>query len=393
MTQLQFSFVHLQETSSSQEDSDQDLPPLTPVLATTSTMSFELDSALTTPEQPNKMTSSMINKDSEKSSTKPPQESDPFAQQQESMAMTYMVSLLHALPYIFRVSLPPLCLREGVIQPLDHQELVEILRELDAMDIQGMTRISSLLNLLFLQRHHISTYATLHTLPISMPTISMALTLILAIYPYQYGWNYLGQSPTSPITQTPQTLVSRLILQNETYYYSQFNDGIVIHQDNQFKTYHDKSYIPTHMKDFHDNPTDYPYGWTQGIEEFCHNNNHHPDCKQPIRRTSIEREFVASIINNPDMLYLLDDYLQTIYNNRFGRNLQWLHSSPAPVLKTTIKNALNSLNFILKLTRIKDASTTLNKDFELPSLKKDGSIGRCSLLIPRSHSRESPGHN
>ena len=199
MTQLQFSFVHLQEMSSSQEDSDQDLPPLTPVSATTSTMSFELNSAPTTLEQLSKTLSLTIDKNSEKSYANPPQESDPFTQQQESMAMTYM-----------------------------------------------------------------------------------------------------------------------------------FEDGIVIHQDNQFKTYHDKSYIPTHMKDFCNNPTNYPYGWTQGIEEFCHNNNHHPNCKQPIRRAFIENEFIASIINNPETLHLLDNYLQTIYNNCFGRSLQWLHSSPAP---------------------------------------------------------------
>ena len=85
------------------------------------------------------------------------------------------------------------------------------------------------------------------------------------------------------------------------------------------------------MKDFRDNPTDYPYGWTQGIEEFCHDNDHHPDCTQPICRAFIKKEFIASIINKPDSLHLLDNYLQTIYNNRFGRNLQWPHSSPAPI--------------------------------------------------------------
>ena len=139
----------------------------------------------------------------------------------------------------------------------------------------------------------------------------MALTLISAIYPYHYRWNYLGQSPTSPITQTPWTLVSRFILQNETYYYSQFNDGIVIHQETQLKTYHNKSYIPSCMKGFCDNPINYPYGWSQGIEEFCHTNGHHPDCMQPICHTFIKKEFIASIIHKPEMLNTLDDYLQT----------------------------------------------------------------------------------
>ena len=99
-----------------------------------------------------------------------------------------------------------------------------------------------------------------------------------------------------------------------TYYYSQFNDGIIIHQDTQFKTYHDKSYIPSCMKDFHDNPAKYPYGWTQGIEEFCYTNGHHPDCMQPIHCAFIKKEFIASTIHKPEMLNTLDNYLQTIYS-------------------------------------------------------------------------------
>ena len=126
MTQPPFSFVHLQEKLSSPEDSDQDLPPLTPVLATSSNTPFKPNSVQMRLESINQVSDLMTNKDLEKNSQPASQESDLFARQQESLVMTYMVSLLHTLPFMFRVGPPPLSLREGVIQPLDRQEIVEI---------------------------------------------------------------------------------------------------------------------------------------------------------------------------------------------------------------------------------------------------------------------------
>ena len=60
------------------------------------------------------------------------------------------------------------------------------------------------------------------------------------------------------------------------------------------------------MKDHRDDPTNYPYGWTPGIEEFCQVNNYHPDCLDPICHANVEKQFIASTIHKPKKLPLLD---------------------------------------------------------------------------------------
>ena len=261
------------------------------------------------------------------------------------------------------------------------------------MDLYRMIRVPYLLNPLFIQHHHTSTYTALHALPISMLSINMALTLISVTYPFHYGWNYLSQSPTSHITQTPQTLVSRFILQTETYYYLQFNDGIVIHDtNNKFKSYYNKSYIPHCMKDHHNDPTNFPFRWTPGIEEFCQVNSYRPDCLDPICCANVEKQFIASTIHKPENFPYLKSIFKLFSTTGTGRIFNGFIALQ-PLSMTTSKNALCCQNYILKLTTIKVVSSTPNKDYESPPLKKNGSTGRCSLLVKRSNFRKLHGHN
>lgn len=63
------------------------------------------------------------------------------------------------------------------------------------------------------------------------------------------------------------------------------------------------------IQDRSDEPTDYPFGWTLGIEAYSQQFDHHPSWMPgPIRRAFIKREFVAHTIDNPDSLATLDDY-------------------------------------------------------------------------------------
>ena len=137
--------------------------------------------------------------------------------------------------------------------------------------------------------------------------------------------------PISPVSLIPPSPPSEFTSLTETLYYSQLSEGIVIHKGESRLDYNHKTYIPTRIQGRDVELTDYPFGWTADIEAFCQKSGHHPDCRDPIRRSFIEREFIASIINNPDSVSTLDDYLQTIHANTIGYNLQWLMSSPTPV--------------------------------------------------------------
>ena len=246
-------------------------------------------------------------------------------------ALTYVVSLLHALPLLFRVERPPTVEKGGVIQPLSLLELTEISREYLAMHPHGRIPIPMPLNPVYVHQHRSTMYAALHTLPIDSRYIDMASTLISATYPFHFGWNHHEPFPISHITPIRPTPVLRSTSLTETYHYSQFNDGVIIHRGNTHHVYNDKSYLPTRAQDQSDNPSDHPFGWTMGIEAYCQQHNHHPDCTDPIRRSFIEREFVAHTINDPNSLAVLDEYLRVIHSNTIGHKLQWLRSSPHPV--------------------------------------------------------------
>jgi hypothetical protein len=172
---------------------------------------------------------------------------------------------------------------------------------------------------------------TINHLEVLSHYTSMALTLISALYPSHYRWNRLGELPTSPTTLINPTLVSSSALNTEAYYYLQLSDGIILQKGDIYHVYQDKSYIPLKTHQIPGNEVDYPYGWSIGIEEYCQLFDHHPDCTDPIRHTFIECEFINYSINNPDCFEALDNYLNIIYANSLGRNLQWLFSSNTPI--------------------------------------------------------------
>ena len=250
---------------------------------------------------------------------------------EEPPALAYVVSLLHALPFIFRAETTPTITRGEFPEPLDLLKLTEKSRELALTNPHGRIPIPSLVHPLFVRHHRRRACIALRELPITLPIISISLTLLSAIYPYQYGWNHHVPSPISPTTLIPPTPASKSTSLTDALYYYQLGDGIIIHKGESTLTYKNKTYIPTRIADQDDGPSIYPYGWTQGIKDFCQQNDHHPDCLDPIRRAFIEREFIASVIKNPDSLATLDEYLQTIQANTIGYNLQWLLSSPTPV--------------------------------------------------------------
>jgi hypothetical protein len=261
---------------------------------------------------------------------KPPQNQQVQARapREESITMTYVVSLLHALPFLFRAVPPPMVRKDGVLQTLEIHELSEISRELLAKNPLGRIPIPMPANPMYTNIYRSTVYAALHALPIALPHISMASTLITATYPFHYGWNHPVSFPISHSTPIPPIPVSRYTSLTETYYYSQSNNGVIIYKGDTQHTYNDKSYIPTLLRSKSDEPTDYPYGWTSGIEAYCQENGYHPECTNPIRRAFIEREFIARTIHDPSSLETLNDYLRTIYSNTVGHNLQWLYSSP-----------------------------------------------------------------
>ena len=265
---------------------------------------------------------------------------EPTFQPLEPPIYTYVVSLLHALPFLFRIRPLPTGWNEKAPPPLDPLEPVGISRELDRMSLHGMIRIPLLINPIQLQRHRTTICAALRALPISIPIINMALTLISTIHPSHFGWNHPARFHTYHITPTHPIPASRSISLTEDCCYSQFSDGVIIKKRNEHCVYQDKSYIPALVSNEQYGQDNYPYGWTAGIDKFCRSQGHHPDCINPIRRAFIEREFVVHTINDVEQFDVLDDYLCTIQHNAAGCNLQWLQSASVPILDNIPKRAV-----------------------------------------------------
>ena len=163
-------FMQIQKLPTTSEFSNKSLPPLTLTTDISSNMDCKPTSSetQTCQEVSNQQSNSILLEDSEKKSSPIPLNHNLENCQEQSTVMSYLVSLLHALPFMFQVRPPPSEVKEGVIQPLDLQEIMEISWELDNMDLYRMIRIPFLLNPLFIQHHHTSTYAALCTLPISI---------------------------------------------------------------------------------------------------------------------------------------------------------------------------------------------------------------------------------
>ena len=100
---------------------------------------------------------------------------------------TYLVSLLHALPFLFHHEplLPQM--KDAVLQPLNRQELEEISRDLGVMNLNRWLMVPQPLNILYSMKYHQSLCTALNPLPISVPSINLALTLISACYPSRYS--------------------------------------------------------------------------------------------------------------------------------------------------------------------------------------------------------------
>jgi hypothetical protein len=257
------------------------------------------------------------------------QKPDPMKSVCDNQAMMYLVSFLHALPFIYRISSPPTM--DGAPHFPGPQELETLAIELRLRKYNVRLMVPLPLNPLPISIRCAHFCATINHLEVLSRYTSMALTLISALYPSHYRWNHLGELPISPTTPISLTLASNSALNTEAYYYLQLSDGIILQKGDIYHVYQDKSYIPSCTCQIPDNNTDYPYGWSAGIEEYCQLFGHHPDCTDPIRHAFIEQEFVNYTINNPNCLEALDNYLNIIYANSLGRNLQWLFSSNTPV--------------------------------------------------------------
>ena len=127
---------------------------------------------------------------------------EPMFQPPEPPIYTYVVSLLHALPFLFRIGPLPTSQNEKAPLPLDLLEPMGISQELDGMNLHGMIRIPLPINPIQLQHHHATICAALRALPISIPIINMALTLISMIHPSHFRWNHPAKFHTYHITPT-----------------------------------------------------------------------------------------------------------------------------------------------------------------------------------------------
>src|SRR5258706_3272834 len=165
------------------------------------------------------------------SKQKPPQTAQMqghMPQPEEPTALTYVVSLLHTLPFLFQASPPPMVTKGGALQPLGLFELSEISQELLDKNPCGRIPIPMPSNPIYMNMHCSAIYTALHALPIALPHISMVSTLITATYPFHYGWNHPISFPISPTTPIPPIPVSRYTSLTETYYYSQLNDTVIL---------------------------------------------------------------------------------------------------------------------------------------------------------------------
>ena len=117
------------------------------------------------------------------------------SQGKELTIMTYVVSLLHALPFLFQARLLPTIGRGEDLQTTDLHKLSKIWQELLIKSPSGRIPIPFPSNPMYMNMHHSTICTTLHTLPINSLHTSMASTLILATYPLHYGWNLPITSP------------------------------------------------------------------------------------------------------------------------------------------------------------------------------------------------------
>ena len=234
--------------------------------------------------------------------------------------------------------MPPTVLEGEFAEPFEPLKLVEASREYALITPHGKVPIPLLVHPLFMRQHRRLVCVALRRLPVTLPLVSMALTLLSAVYPHHYGWNHHVSYPISPTSLIPPTPAIRHPSLTDSFYY-QLGDGIVIHKGESQLIYDNKAYIPTRLPSRSEHPTDYLFGWSMGIENYCQLHDHHPDCLDPIQRSFIEREFVASTIDNPSSLAVLEEYLQNVHANTIGHNLQWLLSSSAPV-KEDVRNRL-----------------------------------------------------
>jgi hypothetical protein len=245
-----------------------------------------------------------------------------------SQAKTYLVSFLHALPFIFQVEFPQsLDKQNGTLQPPVLQELGETYQKLGMMDLHQESKVPMPLNLMYPCYDCGAVFAALDLLPISTPFINIAVTLISAMYPSHYGWNLPNLSITSPTILTGQIPVSELHSTADLYWYTQLDDGIAIQGLNSQYIYHDKSHIPPCVQGFQYDLFTYPYGWSAGIESFCLLGDYHPCCTDPHSHACIERDFIAFTIGEPSLFSILDEHLNIVYSNATGKNFQWLWSS------------------------------------------------------------------
>ena len=251
---------------------------------------------------------------------------------------TYLVGLLHALPFIFQIEPPQLINgQDGVLQPLDQREMEEISKELSGFKLQS--RVPTPLNFMYLRYDRNAVFAALSQLSLTEPFTSMAVTLISATYPSHYGWNLPDLSIISPTIPTHRTPASESHSSTESYQYIQLNDGITIGGPDSLQVYQNKSHFPPCVQGFQYDPVTYPYGWSDGIESFCKIGRYHPLCTEPHSRAHIERDFLSYAIGEPGLFKVLDEYLNVVYSNAIGKSFQWLQSSSTPVADNPLQRA------------------------------------------------------
>jgi len=264
-------------------------PPLTPIEENTNDspmdQSPDCSPPMTSHQEP---PDSTISADSARNSTSTDCKPNPTDTPTTQIAMTYLVSLWHALPFLYRIGPPPSNTKGNDPQHPGPLELEEIAQELGMMNLEQRLRVPHPSNPLIIGNYRTSFCAMFAQSPQLTPYIGMVLTLISMIYPSQYGWNQPAESCTSPTILMSLTPASESISNTEICYYEQFRDGIILQKGDDYHVYHDKSYIPTRNQKSLGSLVNYPFGWTTAIEEFCQSTGHHPNCANPISRSFIE---------------------------------------------------------------------------------------------------------
>jgi len=249
----------------------------------------------------------------------------------DPVAMTYLVSFLHALPFNYQIGPLPFKEVHDLFQFPSSQELVEIGQELGLNKLNQRLTVPLPHNPLYMLNNRAALCETLMSCLPWTEYIGLAMTLTSMMYPFHYGWNRLAESLESLSTRETLSWLSISSFPTETYYYEQFKDGIIIRKDDSYHVYQNQAYIPPRIHSMTGQYPDYPYRWTSGIEDYCVTSGHHPACTSYIGCGFIEREFIAQAVGDPTKFGILDEYLNVIYMNGGGRNLQWLCSSTTPV--------------------------------------------------------------